>query len=81
MITCITSISHISDITNTNNTYIIDTTTITIFTYNTNITMQPPSGEGGSEVTPVQCLPPIAQEVVDEFALRYAIDPIYRMMV
>ena len=43
--------------------------------------MQPPPGEGGSEVTPVQCLPPVAQEVVDEFALRYAIDPIYRMMV
>ena len=43
--------------------------------------LQPPSGEGGSEVTSVQCLPPIAQEVVDEFALRYAIDPIYRMMV
>ena len=43
--------------------------------------LQPPSGEEGSEVTSVQCLPPIAQEVVDEFALRYAIDPIYRMMV
>ena len=29
----------------------------------------------------MQLLPIIAQEVVDEFALRYAIEPIFRMMV
>ena len=28
----------------------------------------------------MQLLPTIAQEVVDEFALRYAIEPIFRMM-
>ena len=36
-----------------------------------------PSESGGS----MQLLPIIAQEVVDEFALRYAIEPIFRMMV
>ena len=35
--------------------------------------------DGGS--SDVQLFPTVAQEILDEFALSYSIDPIYRMMM
>ena len=40
-----------------------------------------PNKEDEGENYKLKFLPQVAQEIIDEFALRYAVEPIFRMMV
>ena len=40
-----------------------------------------PSKEDEGDSHKLKFLPKVAQEIIDEFALRYAVEPIFRMMV
>lgn len=40
-----------------------------------------PNKEEDGESYVLKFLPKVAQEIIDEFALRYAVEPIFRMMV
>lgn len=42
--------------------------------------LQPNKEEDGENYR-LKFLPQVAQEIIDEFALRYAVEPIFRMMV
>ena len=42
--------------------------------------VQPSKEDEGDSYT-LKFLPTVAQEIIDEFALRYAVEPIFRMMV
>ena len=55
----------------------------TIDTLHVCCAMYPPSSQplGDDDAFSVKFLPSVSQEIIDEFALRYAVEPIFRMMV
>lgn len=43
--------------------------------------LQPNKEDDGDNNLKLKFLPTVAQEIIDEFALKYAVEPIFRMMV